>query len=114
MKNPNKYILPFLVLAIIGAIYFIYFSPFKGLGSFSDFDPNSHAQKEIKVKLVHELGIHQAEDGTRVYFTAEDKTGRRMRIEAPHPLPEYFHDQTEALLTGHLHGDLFAATSVSF
>lgn len=114
MKNLQKYILPLLVFTVIGSIYLFYFSPMKGLGSFSSFDPDSHAQKEIKVRVVHEMGTMQSQDGSRIYFTAEDKSGVRMKVEAPHPLPDYFHEQSEVHITGHVHGDVFTASEIAF
>lgn len=113
MKILQKLILPFAVLAVIGTIYMLYFSPFKGLGSFNDFDPNSHAQKEIKVKVLIDKGIENLSDRSSVQFYVEDANGKQMIVESGHALPVGFEKSENAIITGHIHGDLFIAAAVS-
>ena len=81
MKNLQKLILPVLLLAVIVIVYIIYFSPSKGLGSFSDFDPNNNAVKDIKVQLVLDRGVDKNAHGG-VSFYASDKGGNVFLINA--------------------------------
>lgn len=81
MKNLQKLILPVLLAAVIFLIYIIYFSPSKDLGSFSDFDPNNNAVKDIKVQLVLDRGVDKDSHGG-VSFYASDKGGNVLLINA--------------------------------
>jgi len=81
MKNLQKLILPVLLLAVIVIVYIIYFSPSKGLGSFSDFDPNNNAVKDIKVQVVMDKGINKDSHGG-VSFYVSDKGGNVFLINA--------------------------------
>lgn len=110
MKNFQKFILPLLIIVIIIIIYFTYFAA-KGLGSFSDFDPNNNANKEIVVRLVHEKGIQRGAEGTSFY--AEDKNGVVYLIQGPAGLPAGFEQAENIKLNGHLTKEYFHAHGVS-
>ncbi|MBI2417639.1 MAG: cytochrome c maturation protein CcmE [Ignavibacteriales bacterium] len=112
MKNVQKLLLPLLVVVVIGIVYLFYFSPHKGLGAFSSFDPNSHAQKEIVVKVVSARGIQQDASGHMVVFFAEDEAGVVMSVQTEGPLPDGFDKAEMVTLTGHIHGGVFSATKV--
>ena len=88
MKKLQKLILPLMILIIIFLIYSIYFSPQKGLGSFSDFDPNNNANKDIKVKIVQEKGITRDQEAT--IFYAVDKLIFRPKEHLFISIPERF------------------------
>ncbi|OGU70290.1 MAG: hypothetical protein A2V93_11310 [Ignavibacteria bacterium RBG_16_34_14] len=81
MKTIQKLILPLLIIIVIGLIYFLYFSPKEGLGSFSDFDPNNNAVKDIRVKIVQEQGITKTPEGGAVFFAA-DKNNTVVQVNA--------------------------------
>jgi cytochrome c-type biogenesis protein CcmE len=100
MKTLQKFILPLLVLAIIGIIYTVYFSPKEGLGSFSDFDPNNNAVKDIRVKLIYDRGITRTQGGGAVFFVS-DKDNNVLQVNADKIPPEL--DSVEIIiLKGHL------------
>ncbi len=71
MKILQKLILPVLLLLVFFLVYTIYFSPSKGLGSFSDFDPNNNAVKDIKVQVVLDKGINKDSHGGVVFYAAD-------------------------------------------
>ncbi len=113
MKNIQKFILPGLIVVVLAAIYIFYLSPKKGLGSFDNFDPNAHVQKEINVLLLADQGILPTGDNSRVLFYVKDKKGQRVRVSAPNELPEGFENAKVITLFGHLHQNSFEAVSVS-
>ncbi|NNG27495.1 MAG: hypothetical protein HKM87_08210, partial [Ignavibacteriaceae bacterium] len=81
MKILQKFIFPILLLAVIALVYTVYFSPSKGLGSFSDFDPNNNAVKDIKVNLLVDRGINLDSHGGATFYTS-DKGGNVVLINA--------------------------------
>lgn len=99
MKYIQKLILPVLLLAIIFLIYKIYFTSEKGLGSFSDFDPNNNAVKPITVRVLHEKGINQ--EGGNVVFFASDKNGQVFQVYGELRLPEGFENAEIITAKGH-------------
>jgi len=112
MKNKQRMVLPGIVMLILVTIYIFYFSPVKGLGSFKDYDPYSHAQKEIVVKLLAEKGIQQLEDGQQYVFYVEDKHGTQMPIKSAISLPEGFENSETITLTGHICGGSYELVNV--
>ena len=101
MKHLQKLILPLLVISIIALVYFVYFSA-EGLGSFSDFDINNSASKDIKVEILHERGINN-----NAFFVI-DKTGKEVLVHADH-LPSGIESAKVVVLRGHLNKDSFHA-----
>ena len=110
MKKLQKLILPLMILIIVFLIYSIYFSPQKGLGSFSDFDPNNNANKDIKVRIVQEKGITRDQEAS--IFYAVDKNGTEVMVQAPLMLPQNIETANEVILRGHLHKEYFHAHEV--
>jgi hypothetical protein len=104
MKHLQKFILPLLVIVIIALVYFVYFSA-EGLGSFSDFDINNSASKDIKVEILHERGINN-----NAFFVI-DKTGKEVLVHADH-LPSGIESAKVVVLRGHLNKDSFHAHDV--
>jgi len=103
MKNLQKFILPVLLLAVIFLVYTIYFSPGKGLGSFSDFDPNNNAVKDIKVNLVLDDGINKDSHGGATFYTS-DKGGNVVLVNAD-KVPAEIESAKVLILRGHLSQD---------
>ena len=110
MKILQKLILPLMIVIIVFLIYSIYFSPKKGLGSFSDFDTNNNANKDIKVRIVQEKGITKNQDAS--IFYAIDKNGTEVMVQAPLTLPQNIETVKEVILRGHLHKEYFHAVEV--
>jgi len=102
MKIINKLIIPAAVLIIVSLMYILYFSPYKGLGSFNDYDPNSHAVKDIDVKVVHELGINTTSDGSQILFYTEDKNGTQKQIKASRDYKSVIEESDVITMTGHI------------
>jgi cytochrome c-type biogenesis protein CcmE len=100
MKNLQKLILPALAIVIIAGIYFIYFLPKEGLGSFKSFDPNNSAVKEIRVLFNKEKGISHAPDGGIIFFVT-DKDNTMMQVNT-NKIPEGLDSATIIILKGHL------------
>lgn len=105
MKTLQKLILPLLLILFVFVIYKFYFATDSGLGSFSDFDPNNSAVKEIRVMLLKDRGINR--QGSEVIFYASDKNGKVMLISGAVMLPEGFQEAETVILKGHLSGDAF-------
>ncbi len=111
MKKLQKFILPLLVLLIIALIYFVYFFPKEGLGSFSDFDPNNNAVKDIRVNLVLDRGINQTPEGGAIFFVS-DKNNTVLQVNAD-KIPQGLESAKTITLKGHLsQGNNFHAHDV--
>jgi len=100
MKYLQKLILPALLIIVAFLIYKIYFSSNKGLGSFSDFDPNNNAVKPITVELLKDKGINQ--QGSAVIFYVVDKNGKEMMVTGELNLPQGIETANVITLKGHL------------
>lgn len=100
MKYLQKIILPVLIIIVAFLIYKIYFSSNKGLGSFSDFDPNNNAVKPITVELLKDKGINQ--QGGAVVFYVSDKNGKEMMVTGELSLPQGFESANVVTIKGHL------------
>jgi hypothetical protein len=114
MKSLQKFILPGLIILSALVIYLVYFSPKEGLGSFSDFDPNNNANKDIRVQLVKEKGIDTSSRPGSSIFYVVDRNGISYMIDGPLELPPGILTANVVILRGHLHKnpDYFHASSV--
>ena len=110
MKIIQKLILPVLIIAAIFLVYEFYFDKGSDLGSYSNFDPNNSAVKEIRVQLLADRGIEQ--NGMQVSFFTADKSGREVQVSGELMLPEGFESATVVILRGHLSGGGFHAHEV--
>lgn len=110
MKNIQKLILPLLILIVIALVYLAYFSPKKGLGSFTDFDTNNTAVKDIKVQILVDRGIHNNKDGGASFYVI-DKAGTEVLVQADH-IPSGIESAETVVLRGHLNKDNFHAHEV--
>ena len=106
----KKLILPLLTLIFIAVVYFTYFTKGSELGLFSNFDTNNNANKEIRVRLVHEKGIKIDQVNNFMTFYAADKDGTEILVQAP--LTENINSANAVILNGHLHSDHFHATQI--
>lgn len=109
MNFLKKLTIPFLLLILISLMYTFYFSD-KGLGSFASFDTNNNANKEIRVKIIHEKGITADLQNGIVTFYAADKSGVQYPVQAPASVD--LKSAQQIILTGHLHTDHFHATGI--
>ena len=108
----QKYILPLLVLAVIAIVYFSYFSPTDELGTFSSFDTNNNANRDIIVKLAPGKGFDRdVANGTTTFYVV-DKHNKEVKVVGPANLPPGMNDVKTLVLRGHLHGDYFHAAEV--
>lgn len=112
MKFLQKLILPLLLAIVIFLIYSIYFSSKKGLGSFSDFNTNNSANKDIKVEIIRNKEIKKDFQNKTVTFYVRDKNGKVEIVQAPLPLPEDFDKAKDIYLRGHLHTEYFHAAEI--
>jgi len=110
MKSLQKLILPVLIVLAVFIIYKIYFAADSELGSFSDFDPNNSAVKEIRVQLLIDRGIEQ--HGEEVSFYTSDKNGQVVQVSGTLHLPEGFESAKVVVLKGHLSQGGFHAHEV--
>ena len=110
MKILQKLILPILIIAAIFLVYKFYFDKGSELGSFSDFDPNNSAVKEIRVQLLIDRGIEQ--QGGEVSFFTSDKTGKVIHVSGSFMLPDGFEKAKVIILRGHLSQGGFHAHEV--
>jgi len=110
MKILQKLILPILIIAAIFLVYEFYFNKGDDLGSFSDFDPNNSAVKEIRVLLLTDRGIEQ--QGGVVSFFTSDKNGKVVQVSGELQLPDGFENAKVIILRGHLSQGGFHAHEV--
>lgn len=113
MKKIQNFIVPILVVIIVLVIYKMYFADNKSLGSFSSFDTNNNANKDIRVQYVIEKGIEKDEVNSLSIFYAIDKDNNEVLIHAPIELPTGFENSDVINLKGHLHKEYFHAVEVS-
>lgn len=100
-----------MIIIIAVFIYILYFGN-KGMGSFTDFDPNNTANKDIVVSVVKGKEIQQDAAAGTAMFYASDKNGVVYPVQAPYPLPDGIENAKEVSLKGHLHKDHFHAIEV--
>lgn len=103
MKKIEKFLLPALVLIILGLLYYFYFAPSDELGRFSRLDSNSNASVPIVVKLVKEKGVQRVQDGSYIFYVT-DADNKEMLITGLKDLPPGMNDSKTMVLTGHLSG----------
>lgn len=113
MKKYEKFILPGLVLGAFILLYTFYFAPTDELGSFKDFDPNSHASIDIIVEFVADRGIVRDQNQGGSVFYVKDISGKETQVVGPLMLPEGLEVAKTIKLTGHLSGSGFHAHAVS-
>jgi hypothetical protein len=113
MKKYEKFILPGLVIAAAILLYTFYFAPTDELGSFTDFDPNSHASVDIIVEFVKEKGVVRDQRQGGSIFYVKDRSGRETQVIGPLMLPDGMEVADRIKLTGHLSGSGFHAHGVS-
>lgn len=113
MKKIQKFIVPILLIIVVGTVYLTYFNPQKGIGAFSDFDTNNNANKDIKVYVAKERDFSLDPASGSVVFHGRDKNGQVVKIQAP---ANYTMDQIKSaetvVLRGHLHKDYFHAAEL--
>ncbi len=102
MKSLQKLILPALFVLVIVIVYMLYFAPKDELGSFSDFDPNNSAVKEIRVMLLADRGVKQDGHGGATFFVS-DKNNTAMQVNADR-VPQGIESANIVILKGHLSG----------
>ena len=112
MKSLQKLILPLLVVAIIGVIYFLYFAPKDELGSFSDFDTNNSANKEIIIGINQSKEIVEDQANGITTFYGVDKNGQEYLVQTPFISLTELAGKTKIKLSGHLHPDHFHASEI--
>jgi cytochrome c-type biogenesis protein CcmE len=112
MKSLQKLFVPALLIVIALIIYLSYFGGKKGLGSFSDFDTNNNANKDIRVVVVREKGINENPAAGTAMFFARDSKGVEYPVQVPLPLPGNFEQLESVQLKGHLHKDHFHAVEI--
>jgi cytochrome c-type biogenesis protein CcmE len=110
MKKLQKLILPLLIVIVVFIIYKFYFANDGNLGSFTDFDPNNTAVKEIRVQLLSDQEITQ--NGLAVAFYVSDKNNKKMLVSGSLSLPSEFDNSDIIILRGHLSGNSFHAHEV--
>ena len=110
MKIIQKLILPILLIATVFLVYKFYFVKGDTLGSFSDFDPNNSAVKEIRVQLLSDRGIdHQ---GGEISFFTSDRDGKVVQVSGSFMLPDEFEKADIIIIRGHLSQGGFHAHEV--
>lgn len=100
MKFLQKIILPLLIGLVIFVIYTFYFADKSDLGSFSEFDPNNNAVKDIRVKLLNDRGVNM--QGGEIIFYVVDRNGKVMMVSGALQLPDNFDKAETIVLKGHL------------
>ncbi|MCJ7554612.1 MAG: hypothetical protein MUO34_12090 [Ignavibacteriaceae bacterium] len=110
MKKYQKFILPTLLVILLVLIYSVYFSKSNVLGSFSDFDANNSAVKDIRVLVLQDRGIQKDTHGGAVFYAA-DKNNTVYPVSAD-KIPSGLEFAETAILRGHLNKDAFHAHDV--
>lgn len=109
----SKLVLPIIIIAVIGLIYYTYFAPTKELGSFSKFDGGSEINQQINVSVVKENGFERDSNGRIISFYAKDKNNLVLKITLHQSAPEEIVNAEVVELMGHMHGGNFTAAGIS-
>jgi hypothetical protein len=108
-KSVKLIILTIIIVFLVYLAYSVYFTSKEGTETFSKFDVNSTASKNIRVELVQEKGITPNPEGGVTFFV-KDKSGIEKKVMLGKELPQGINNSKSLTLTGHLHGDYFHAT----
>lgn len=111
-KRAKLIIIGIVVLFLIYLGYSVYFTSKEGTETFGNFDPNSTANKNIKVELLVEKGFTSSPDGG-VSFFVKDRSGIIKKVNLGKEFPEELKKPGTIVLSGHSHGDYFHAVEVS-
>lgn len=110
MKKPVKLVLSAVVIMFLAYLaYSVYFTSKEGTESFSKFDVNNTASKNIKVEYVKEKGITPNQEGGVTFFV-KDKEGVEKKVSLSKEPPPGIENSKFLTLTGHLEGDYFHAS----
>lgn len=110
MKTLQKLILPVLIIAAVFLVYKFYFVKDDNLGSFSDFDPNNNAVKEIRVQVLDSQNISQ-QNGS-FSFMVSDKNGKTLQSFGSVDLPKGIENSRIVILRGHVNQSGFCTHEV--
>jgi len=110
-KSIKIIIFSVIILFLVYLAYNIYYTSKEGSGSFSDFDVNSTANKNINVEVIQEKGFTPNQEGGVTFFV-RDKNGVEKKVSLGKELPPGINNAKTVTLTGHSHGDYFHATEV--
>ena len=114
MTRPVKiFLLSIVALFLVYLGYSVYTASQSDSVTFSKFDINSTASKNIKVEIVKEKGITPSPDGGVVFY-AKDREGTEKKVSLGKELPSGGDYSKKVTLTGHLHSDHFHATDAVF
>lgn len=114
MSKQVKFVLLSIVaLFLVYLGYSVYTASQSDSVTFSKFDINSTASKNIKVEIVKEKGITPSPDGGVVFY-AKDREGTEKKVSLGKELPTGGDYSKKVTLTGHLHSDHFHATDAVF
>lgn len=113
MKNISKLILPAIIIAVIGLIYYTYFAPSDELGDFSKFSPGSEISQNINVAVVKSKAFERDKSGGIISFYAKDKNNVEVKITLHEPAPKEIVNAEVVELMGHVHGNSFTASKIS-
>lgn len=111
-KRLKIIIISIVALFLIYLGYSVYFTAREGTETFGNFDPNSTANKNIKVELLIEKGFTSSPDGG-VSFFVKDRSGIIKKVNLGKEFPEELKKEGMITLSGHSHGDYFHAVEVS-
>ena len=110
MKTLQKFILPVLIIGAVFLVYKFYFVKDDNLGSFSDFDSNNNAVKEIRVQVLDSQSISQ-QNGS-FSFMVTDKNGKTLQSFGSVNLPEGIENAKIVILRGHVNQSGFCTHEV--
>ncbi len=113
MKNISKLILPVIIIALIGLIYYTYFAPSDELGDFSKFSAGSEINQNINVRVDKSIGFERDTNGSITSFYALDKNNVKVQVISHEPIPPEIANAAVVELLGHMHGGNFTAGKIT-
>ena len=113
MKNISKLILPVIIIAVIGLIYYTYFAPSDELGDFNKFSAGSEINQNINVAVVKSKAFERDKSGGIISFYAKDKNNVEVKITLHEPAPEEIVNAEVVELLGHMHENSLTASRVT-
>jgi hypothetical protein len=113
MKPLHKVIAAFVVIAVVGSVYYSFIKPTDELGDFGKFNVGNEINQRINVGIVHDRGLVRDEGGNITGFVGVDRNNTEMRIALHNPTTLQLTGATIVELLGHLHRDNFVAAEIS-
>ncbi|MBE2279783.1 MAG: hypothetical protein IAE91_05280 [Ignavibacteriaceae bacterium] len=110
--NYQKFVIPGLLLIIVGIVIVTYFLPGRDLGTFDNIDPNAHLNKEVRVVLDKSFPFDTNSQPGKTIFRVIDRKGNKVMVAVEGVPPAGMTQAETIVVIGHFHHKIFDAIEV--